>query len=93
MNIPKSDHNNFRKWPSDYLAFCEKYSFDKSKKERLRHFIKKRQGKHQSIDQQKQATDAVSINYSLLPPETKSSFPVFSERPLDEYKPLINQNQ
>lgn len=60
-HIPKSEHNNFRKWLRYYLDFCKKYRFDGSKKECLSHFIKKLQEKHQSVNQQNQASYSITL--------------------------------
>ncbi|MBS1258347.1 MAG: Tyrosine recombinase XerC [Candidatus Scalindua arabica] len=65
-NIPKSEHHDFKKWLRYYLDFCEKYNHSHSKKESLPLFIKKLQEKHQSSNQQKQASNAIIIYYSLL---------------------------
>ncbi len=92
-NILRKEHDNYRKWLRYYLDFCNKYRFDESKKESLPHFIKKLQEKHQSSDQQKQASAAISIYYSLLLPETKNDLTDFNNRVTYKEKLSIKQNQ
>ncbi len=92
-NIPINEHNNFRKWLRYYLDFCKKYNFDITKKESLPYFIEKLQEKHQSTDQQKQASHAISIYYSLSRLVSKKAFNGLHEKARDEDKIPIKQNQ
>ncbi len=88
-NIPKSEHNNFKKWLRYYFDFCKKYNHLESKDESLSSFIKKLQKKCQSTDQQKQASYAITLYYSLLRSDCKNSLPDFDERLPDKDKPSI----
>ena len=69
--IPKRLHSEYLKWLRYYFDFCHKYSFEKSKKESLPHFIKKLQDKRQTSQQQKNATLAISIYYEIKPSKTE----------------------
>ncbi len=64
--------NHYRKWLRYYLDFCRKYDFTDAKRESLAHFIKKIDEKHQTLEQQKQATDAISLYYGLIPEIVRS---------------------
>ena len=72
-DISKSEHNAFRKWLRYYLVFCGKYNYSESKNEILSLFIKKLQEKHQSTDQQSQASHAITLYYSLLRTDYKEN--------------------
>ena len=63
--IPKTYHLNYKKWLRYYLDFCFKYHHHPSKKISLPHFIEKLQDKQQSVQQQKQASDAVSLYHEI----------------------------
>ena len=63
--IPKNYHLNYKKWLRYYLDFCYKYQHNPSNKISLPHFINKLQDKKQSVQQQKQASDAVSLYYEI----------------------------
>ncbi len=65
-SIEAKYHNYYRKWLSYYLDFCTKYDYPDSKRESLPHFIKKLQEKHQTEEQQKQASHAVSYYKRIL---------------------------
>ena len=78
-NVPHAEHGNYRKWLRYYLDFCNKYRFDETKKESLPNFIKKLEEKHQSSNQQKQASDAVNLYYSLCRPVSKNIIPDYNE--------------
>jgi site-specific recombinase XerD len=69
--IELADHTYFRKWLRYYLDFCSKYRLDRLKRESLPHFIKKLQEKHQTQEQQRQASYAVSLYYGLLHSDSK----------------------
>ena len=64
-NILKNLHADYRKWLRYYLDFCNKYNYDKLKKESLSHFIKKLRNKNHAINQQRQAHHAISIYYQI----------------------------
>lgn len=63
--IPQRLHPDYRKWLRYYLDFCHKYRFEKSKKDSLSHFIKKLDTRKQTIQQQEQASHALSLYYEL----------------------------
>ena len=86
-SIPKSEHNNFKKWIRYYFDFCKKYNHHTSKNESLSFFIKKLQEKYQSSDQQKQVSYAITLYYSLLLSDSKYSLHDFDERLPDKDKP------
>ncbi len=71
--VPLREHNNFRKWLRCYLDFCRKYHFTESKNETLSHFIKKLQEKRQTVTQQKQASNAISLCYSTFQTASEKS--------------------
>ncbi len=60
-NIPPPSHNDYRKWLRYFLDFCEKYHPPDNRSDQVRLFIKKMRSKNQSVEQQKQAADAVSL--------------------------------
>ena len=92
-NIPKSAYADFRKWLRYYLDFCKKYNHSESENESLPLFIKKLQEKHQSSNQQKQASFAVTLYYSsLIRPDSKNRLSDFNERLPDKDKPAIKQS-
>ena len=62
--IPEKLHFYYRKWLKYYLDFCQKYDFQ-SDKGSLSHFITKLKDKKQTVQQQKQASHAVSIYYEI----------------------------
>ena len=63
--IPKNEHKYYLKWLRYYLDFCHKYNFRNSDSESLHRFIGKLRSKKQNITQQKQATNAVRLFYTL----------------------------
>ena len=63
--IPKNEHKYYLKWLKYYLDFCHKYNFRNSDSESLHRFIGKLRSKKQNITQQKQATNAVRLFYTL----------------------------
>lgn len=69
--IEINEHHNFRKWLRYYLDFCTKYSFPHLNKESLSPFIKKLHEKKQSQNQQKQASHAIFLYYTLLKTDSK----------------------
>ena len=92
-NIPKSEQGNFRKWLRYYLDFCRKYNHTESNNESLTFFINKLQEKHQSSNQQKQASFAVTLYYfSLTRPDYKNSLSDFDNKLPDKDKPAIKQS-
>jgi integron integrase len=71
-SIPTKHYGHYRKWLRYYLDFCQKYRFPHSKRESLPHFIKKLQEKHQTQEQQKQASQSVLLYYGLLQSDFKN---------------------
>jgi hypothetical protein len=69
--IKPAEHIYFRKWLRYYLDFCSKYRLDRLKRESLPHFIKKLQEKHQTQEQQRQASYAVSLYYGMFISDSK----------------------
>ena len=55
-----------------YLDFCVKYHYESSSKESLPHFIQKLRYKKQNNQQQRQASDAISIYYELVLSNSKN---------------------
>jgi hypothetical protein len=75
--VPDKYHNQYRKWLRYYLDFCHKYLLPHADHTSLPGFIKKLREKHQTQEQQKQASHAVSLYYGLLltGPNKDSSVP------------------
>ena len=63
--IPRIDHPFYKKWLRYYLDFCVKYHYESSSKESLPHFIQKLRHKKQNNQQQRQASDAISLYYEI----------------------------
>ena len=63
--IPRMDHPFYKKWLRYYLDFCVKYHYESSSKESLPHFIQKLRHKKQNNQQQRQASDAISLFYEM----------------------------
>ena len=63
--IPRRDHPFYKKWLRYYLDFCVKYHYESSSKESLPHFIQKLRHKKQNNQQQRQASDAISLYYEI----------------------------
>jgi hypothetical protein len=57
-----------------YLDFCLKYKFNQSDKGSLPEFLNKLREKNQTSQQQKQASDAISIFYETGTPQTGKYF-------------------
>jgi hypothetical protein len=58
-SVPASEHADYRKRLRYYLDFCTKYPVPDSRSERVRLFVGKLREKNQSLEQQKQAANAV----------------------------------
>jgi integron integrase len=71
--VPDRYRNSYRKWLRYYLDFCQKYRLPHSTHDSLLHFIKKLQEKRQTQEQQKQASQAVSLYYVLLQAVSKEA--------------------
>jgi hypothetical protein len=63
--IPRMDHPFYKKWLRYYLDFCVKYHYESSSKESLPYFIQKLRHKKQNNQQQRQASDAISLYYEI----------------------------
>jgi len=72
-SVPNKFRNYYKKWLRYYLDFCQKYSHPISTQESLQQFTKKLQEKNQTPEQQKQASDAVSLYFDLLQTEAASA--------------------
>jgi len=70
--IPRMDHPFYKKWLRYYLDFCVKYHYESSSKESLPHFIQKLRYKKQNNQQQRQASDAISIYYEIELSDSKN---------------------
>ena len=96
-NVPPAKRDNYKKWLRYYLDFCKKYRFDESKNESLSPFINKLQEKHQSTDQQDQASHAVNLynpsNLNDLNSSVKENNPDYDKRLPNKDKPSIKQNE
>ena len=64
--IPLKIRFHYEKWLRYYLDFCQKYHYDRSKRETIQHFIEKLKEKRQSEQQQKQALHAISLYQEIL---------------------------
>ena len=92
-NIPNNEQYDFRKWLRYYLDFCKKYNHSESKKENLPLFIKKLQEKHQSSNQQKQASYAITLYHSLIRSDSKNSFPDSKDSNISVNENITNYNK
>ncbi|MDR4503837.1 MAG: integron integrase [Candidatus Scalindua sp.] len=63
--ISKEHQNHYRKWLQYYLDFCQKYHFQSIQPESLQNFLRKLGKKRQTREQQKQASHAISLYYSI----------------------------
>ena len=63
--VPLTELFHYRKWLRYYLDFCHKYHHELTKKESLEPFVQKLKDKNQTVQQRKQAFDAVSIFYQI----------------------------
>ena len=59
------DHPYYKKWLRYYLDLYVKYHYESSSEESLQHFIKKLRSKKQNNQQQRQASDAISLYYEI----------------------------
>ncbi|MFQ5544313.1 MAG: integron integrase [Nitrospiria bacterium] len=67
--IPQHYRYHYKKWLRYYLDFCQKYHHPDSSKESLAPFLNKLQEKRQTKEQQRQASHAISLYYTLTPNE------------------------
>ena len=65
-NTPKSLYFHYQKWLRYYLDYCHKYPCPAHEPDRLGQFMHKLHEKHQTIEQQKQAADAIAIYLEML---------------------------
>ena len=75
-----------------YLYFCLKYQFNQSDKENLSEFLNKLREKNQTSQQQKQASDAISIYYETETQQPERYF-FNSNKNLSFQKDKMNQNR
>jgi hypothetical protein len=80
------------KWLRYYLDFCLKYKFNQSDKESLPEFLNKLREKNQTSQQQKQASDAISIYYETETQQPESIFQTVIKI-LSFQKDKMNQNR
>lgn len=64
-NVPVDAHNDYRKWLRYFLDFRAKHSPPDSRSDQVRLFAEKLQSKNQTMKQQEQAADAVSLFFAL----------------------------
>jgi hypothetical protein len=64
-NIPAETHTDYRKWLRYFLDFRAKYSPPDSRSDQVRLFAEKLRSKNQTMKQQEQAADAVSLFFAL----------------------------
>ncbi len=65
---------NYQKWLRYYLDFCHKYHFSGKDKDSLNQFMKKLHEKNQTVDQQKQAADAITSSITSSGDSVVSAF-------------------
>jgi len=70
--IPRKDHPFYKKWLRYYLYFFVKYHYELSIKESLPHFIQKLRYKKQNNQQQRQASNAISLYYEIELSDSKN---------------------
>lgn len=63
--VPGDLQNHYRKWLRYYLDFCQKYNFQGIQPEDLQNFLRKLGEKGQTREQQKQASQAISLYYTI----------------------------
>lgn len=63
-NVPAAARTEYRKWLRYFLDFRAKYPLPESKAEQVRLFVEKLRSKKQTIKQQEQAADAVSLFFA-----------------------------
>ncbi len=64
-NIPVEAYNDYRKWLRYFLDFRAKHSPPDSRSDQVRLFVEKLRSKNQTMKQQEQAADAVSLFFAL----------------------------
>lgn len=65
--VPVSHHADYRKWLRYFLDFRSKYTLPDARSEQVRLFIQKLREKKQTLEQQKQAANAVSLFFESEP--------------------------
>ena len=60
-SLPDKDRASYKKWLHFYWDFCHKYHHDAFHSNSLPLFIHKLENKNQSVQQQKQAEQAISL--------------------------------
>jgi hypothetical protein len=72
-SIPTQEHFQYKKWLRLYLDFCSKYNHLPTNGQSLAPFIRKLKSKNQSAQQQKQASEAISLFYETENQESESN--------------------
>ena len=68
--VSEKYHGLYKKWLQYYLDFCRKYDFSPENRESLPHFIQKLRDRKQTISQQEQANDAITLYYQTVKAST-----------------------
>ena len=66
-NISVDAHNDYRKWLRYFLDFRAKHSPPDSRSDQVRLFAEKLRSKNQTMKQQEEAADAVSLFFESQP--------------------------
>ncbi len=64
QGVPVEQHRYYLKWLRYFLDFCHKYQFKQETNESLSAFIKRLDQKRQSLQQQKQAKQAIQYYFA-----------------------------
>ncbi len=78
--IPEHKHSYYLKWLRFFLDYCHKYKLDTHHEHTLPNFIEKLKNKHQREFQLRQAREAVTIYYDIIPAEACVSVPPVNHR-------------
>lgn len=70
--ISTKEQFQYKKWLRNYLDFCSKYNHSPTNRQNLTPFINNLKSKKQSAQQQKQASEAVSIFHQMESQKTES---------------------
>ena len=70
------DHPFYKKWFRYYLDLFVKYPYELSIKESLPHFIQKLRYKKQNNQQQRKASDAISLYYEIELSDSKNKIAI-----------------
>ena len=64
-SLPSNQHFLYKKWLRFYWDFCHKYHHNANQQSSLSLFLNKLQQKRQTLEQQNQAKDAITLFYQL----------------------------